>query len=416
VLMTYVYIGSVVDPVAHLRGLPVSVVNEDTGAQVGGSRLDFGALVQKGLARSPRVSMQLSLKAQDRSAATSRMDRGGAYATLVIPRGFTASLLALTGSRAAAGASAGKPTIELLTNRRAGPVGVQLATEVLQPAVGVASRRIGTRLVAAVRSARSASAAPEPVLADPLSFVATEYRPLPAHSALGMSAFYIALLTTMCGLIGATIANTTVDVALGYATTDMGPHWRQRQPLPVSRWQTLMTKWGMALVLTALLTGLMLIVAVAVLRMDAPHTSELWLYSWLGAAFVAAGTLAIFAGLGSQGQLLALLLFVYLGLASAGGTVPLQALPGALKLIGHVEPLRQIVAGDRSILYFGAAGSAGLTRGAITAAMGLLFWLAIGTLVVRWYDGKGLQRMHPDARGAHPGPASALSVVSDGAK
>ena len=32
VLMTVFYIGSVVDPVSHLRGLPVSIVDEDAGA------------------------------------------------------------------------------------------------------------------------------------------------------------------------------------------------------------------------------------------------------------------------------------------------------------------------------------------------------------------------------------------------
>jgi hypothetical protein len=104
----------------------------------------------------------------------------------------------------------------------------------------------------------------------------------------------------------------------------------------------------------------------------------------------------LFAILGTQGQLLALLLFVYLGLASAGGTVPIQALPGALKLVSQIEPLRQILAGTRSILYFNASGDAGLTRGVVAATGGLIFWLALGALVVRWYDRKGLHRLQPD--------------------
>lgn len=95
-------------------------------------------------------------------------------------------------------------------------------------------------------------------------------------------------------------------------------------------------------------------------------------------------------------SLVALLLFVYLGLASAGGTVPLQALPSALKLVSQIEPLRQILSGTRSILCFGAAGNAGLTRGIIAAAAGLIFWLVLGATVVRWYDRKGLHRLQPD--------------------
>lgn len=219
---------------------------------------------------------------------------------------------------------------------------------------------------------------------------------MPSHSALGLSAFYVALLTLMCGFLGATIINTSVDVATGYATIDIGPRWRQRPPLAINRWQTLLTKWFMAAPLTALLTGLMLAVAAGILSMDAPSVGYLWLFSWLAAFSVAAGTLVLFAVLGSQGQLLAMLLFVYLGLASAGGTVPLQALPGVLKLVSQIEPLRQILAADRAILYFNAAGNAGLTRGLILASAGLVFWLALGTIVVRWYDRKGLHRIRPE--------------------
>jgi hypothetical protein len=47
-------------------------------------------------------------------------------------------------------------------------------------------------------------------------------------------------------------------------------------------------------------------------------------------------------------------------------------------------------------LYFNARGGAGLTSGVVAASLGLLFWLAMGTVVVRWYDRRGLQRMPPE--------------------
>jgi hypothetical protein len=324
------------------------------------------------------------------------MDHNGAYATVVIPRDFTASLLSLTGLRLPPGTSAGKPTVELLANQRAGTVGVELASGVLEPAIAVASHRIGRQLLAATRPAPAAGSATAAVLTDPITFTSVNYRPLPSHSALGLSAFYVALLTLIFGFLAATIINVTVDAATGYATSEVGPRWRQLAPLPINRWQTLLTKWAMALPITGLLTGLMLIVATGLLGMDAPNAGYLWLFTWLCAASVAAGTLVLLAILGTQGQLLALLLFVYLGLASAGGTVPVQALPGALKLASQIEPLRQILSGTRSILYFNSAGNAGLTRGLVTATAGLIVWLALGTTVVRWYDRKGLQRLSPD--------------------
>jgi Protein of unknown function (DUF3533) len=396
VLITGFYIGSVVDPVAHLRGLPVSIVNEDAGATIGSRRVDFGAQLQSGLTGSRTVSRLLALTPEPISAAESRMNRNGAYATLVIPPEFTASLLALTGLHPPGSGPSGRPTTELLTNVRAGTVGVSLASGVLQPAVARASRQIGQQLLAAAHLAGTASSAPVGLLADPISLASVDYRPLPPHSALGLSAFYIALLTIMCGFIGATIINAAVDAALGYATSEVGPRWMQREPVPVNRWQTLLTKWTMSLVLTALFTGLVLAVAIGILNMDAPNAGYLWLFTWLAAASVAAGTLVLFAVLGTQGQLVALLVFVYVGLASAGGTVPVQALPGFLKLLSEIEPLRQILAGVRSILYFGAAGDAGLTRGIVTAGVGLIFWLALGATVVRWYDRKGFHRLRPD--------------------
>jgi hypothetical protein len=396
VLVTVFYVGSVVNPVGHLRGLPVSIVNEDAGASVGPRHVDLGAQLQSGLTSSRTVSTLLSLTPERLQAAESRMDQNGAYATVVILPDFTGSLLSLTGLRVPAGASAGKPTVQLLANQRAGTVGVELADGVLAPAIAAASQRIGHQLLAAARPAPPAGSATAAVLADPITFTSVDYRPLPSHSALGLSAFYIALLALMCGFLAATIINATVDAATGYATTDIGPKWRQRAPLPINRWHTLLTKWAMALAIAGLLTGLVLIVAAGVLGMDAPDAGYLWLFTWLCAASVAAGTLVLFAILGTQGQLLALILFVYLGLASAGGTVPLQALPSSLKLVSEIEPLRQILSGTRSILYFGAAGNAGLTRGIIAATAGLLFWLVLGAMVVRWYDRKGLYRLQPD--------------------
>jgi YhgE/Pip-like protein len=396
VLMTVFYIGSVVNPIRHLRGLPVSVVNDDAGATIGSRHVDFGAQLETGLTRSHTVSTLLALTPETLSAARDQMDRNGAYATLVIPAGFTRSLLSLAGLRLPTGAGATKPTVQLLANKRAGTVGVGLAAGVLEPAIGHASRLIGRQLLTGARPSPLAGSATAAVLADPITFSTRDYRPLPPDSALGLSAFYIALLTLMCGFIAATIINAAVDAAAGYATTDIGPIWHQRAPLPINRWQTLLTKLTMALPVTGLLTGLVLLTAVGLLGMNAPHVVGLWLFTWLAAVSVAAGTLVLFAALGTQGQLIALLLFVYLGLASAGGTVPIQALPSPLKLVSQIEPLRQILSGTRAILYFGAAGNAGLTRGIVTAAAGLIFWLALGATVVKWYDRKGFHRIQPD--------------------
>jgi YhgE/Pip-like protein len=401
-IMSWLYISAAVNPVAHLRGLPVAIVNEDRGATVGARHLDLGQQVQAGLLGSPAVSGRLGLVVSSLPAAEQSMDSDDLYAMVVIPPDFTASLVTASGlsgagatGAGATGAAPAVPRTQILTSQRAGTTGVSLATGILQPALAAASRQIGQHLAASV-PASAQTPATKVFLANPVTVTTAQYRPLPANAALGLSAFYIALLTMMCGFLGAIIVNNAVDSALGYSTNEIGPRFRQRQPVPISRWQTLLIKWAIAAPLTGVLTAVMLAIAAGALGMDAPHLPLLWLFTWLCAASVGIGTIVLFAVAGTFGQLIAILLFVYAGLASAGGTVPIQALPGFLRWLANVEPLRQILSGTRSIMYFDAQADAGLTRGVAFAAIGLLCWLVLGTAVVRWYDRKRLYRIHPD--------------------
>jgi YhgE/Pip-like protein len=395
--MSALYIASATDPLAHLSGLPVAVVDQDRGAAAGTQQLQIGQQIEAGLLAAPAVTDRLHLEAMTLPQAEQAMDRDGLYATLVIPPGFTANLLTATGLAATGerpGIAAAAPQVEIFINQRAGTVGTSLATGILQPALAVASRQIGRHLAPLV-PAGSQAPATRLLLADPVAVTTEPYRPLPDNAGLGLTAFYIALLTLMCGFIGGAIVNSVVDSALGYATTDLGPRWRQRQPLPISRWQTLLIKWGIIAVLTAVLTAVMLLVAWGV-GMDMPYPWLLWVFAWLCAVSVGVGTIALFAMAGNYGQLIGLLIFVYAGLASAGGTVPIEALPGFLRSLSYVEPLRQVLEGTRSILYFNAQGVAGLTRGTVAAASGLVFWLVVGAVVVRSYDRRGLYRLRPE--------------------
>ncbi len=356
-LMTTLYLGSAVDPIDHMHGLPVSLVEKDRG--------ELGTGMEKALLGSPEVSDKLAIHVESLAAAEDRMDRGASYATLVVPRGLT---------RTAASGGDAVPTVDLLSNQRAGTTGASLASGVLTPAVKAFSGAVKV----------------------PVVVEATQYRPLPTKAALGLSAFYTSLLILMSGFIGATIINSFLDGVLGFAPTEIGPKWMMARPTLISRRQTLLAKWVMAVVLTGILVAVFLFVAVVLLGMDAPSPLLLWLYGWFGAATVAIGTLALFAVLGTPGQLVGLLLFVYLGLASAGGTVPLQALPGFFAAISHADPLRQILGGVRSILYLEARADAGLAEGAIATAIGLLFWLGFGAFFTRRYDKAGRDRLDPE--------------------
>ena len=404
--MALFYIGSVVNPTGHLSGLPVVLVNEDNGVATPAGHVNVGAQVASDLLHASAVTSRLSLDSESLAAGEAQLNRGGAYAAIVIPAGFTSSLLSAYGltsgaagtAGTAAGTSAGsaaQPTIRLLTNPRAGSIGVSLATGVAQPALSQVSAGIGRQLSAeAAKLGRTPS--PRIDAASPVTVTTSEFNPLPPSSALGLSAFYISLLSILCGFMGGVVVNQSVDAALGYGTTEIGPRWRQRMPLNISRWQTLLTKWAVAGVGVPILTGILLLVSIGLLGMNAPAVWELWLFTTLAGLAIAVGTLALFALLGSPGQLLAMLLFIYLSLASSGGTIPVQALPSFFRFVANFEPLRQVLYGVRSILYFNAQADAGLTHGIVLTAIGLVFWVIVGVAATTWYDRRGLHRLRPE--------------------
>lgn len=391
-LMTLIYFGSVVDPVSHLSGLPVLIVNQDRGVTESGQHVDIGTKVVAGLTGTPAVSSRLDLTSVTWEQAKARMDKGADYATVVIPADFTASLLSLAGLGPS---ETSTPTITVSANQRLGSIGTGLATGVLQPALEGISRKIGANLLQ-LSAASHPSAGTKARLVNPVTQSDVVYRPLPPHSALGLSAFYVSLLSLMCGFLGATIVNSSVDSALGYATTEIGPKWNQRRPVSITRWQTLLAKWGMAVVLAPILCALMVLGAVGILNMDAPDPVTLWLFASFAAICVAVGTMVLFATLGTLGQLVALLVFVYLALASSGGTVPLQALSTFFRFAARFEPLRQIVDGNRALLYFDGRLDAGLGRSLIVIGAELVLWVIIGAAVTIWYDRRKLHRMSPE--------------------
>jgi uncharacterized phage infection (PIP) family protein YhgE len=195
--------------------------------------------------------------------------------------------------------------------------------------------------------------------------------------------------------------------------------------MSMTRRQTLLAKWAVVSVIAPVLDAVMLTVAVGALRMNAPHVLVLWLFTSFAAIVVGLGTLVLFALFGSMGQLVGMLVFLYLSLASSGGTVPIQALPEPLKWAAEIEPLRQVLGGVRAIMYFDVSGAAGLTRGLVMTSIGLVFWLLAGIGVTRLYDRRGLARISPKTlayvdqaiagvqrNGATPAPAAASAPIT----
>ncbi|MFI6333579.1 YhgE/Pip domain-containing protein [Streptomyces sp. NPDC050535] len=386
-LLSLLYMGGIVNPNRSLHDLPIGIVNADRGEPLSGQQENLGTTLTRSVTEgtSGTVDWHRLTSAQARDELAS----GKIYGALVVPAGFTDSVAALTTADART-----RPTITVLTNPGMGSFGSSLASRITQQAAQQASLNIGKELVAAPATARAGSTE-RLLLADPVGVTIKVGHPIGQNTGLGLTAFYYTLLLVLAGFMGANIIGTGVDSGLGYADTEIGP-WHTRRPtVPISRTQTLLLKMAMTAGLTVLTTTLIMVATVAILGMDASHLPLLWIYSYCASLAVGLGVQAINAAFGGIGQLVAMFVFIVLGLPSSGATVPLQAVPGFYRFLSVFEPMRQLSDGVRAILFFDARADAGLTRAWLMIVVGSAVALLFGFAMTRYYDRRGLHRLTP---------------------
>ncbi|WP_328785299.1 SNG1 family protein [Streptomyces canus] len=391
-LFTVFYVGANIDPVDHMKNLPVGLVNADKGAAVGGKQVNLGAQISESITKSTVSGDKIDWKVMDEKQLTEDLGKGKLYGALVIPADFTSSTVALTG--AATTATPARPTLTVLTNQSAGSVGSGLARTATTQAAESASLQVGNELTAQGGSgAAKLPAAARVLLADPAAVTVKDGHPLDSHSGLGLTAFYYALVLVVCGMLSANVISGQVDHALGYTHNDMGPLRLHRPLIRATRVQTLAISSTLMAGLSLLMGTLVMAGAVGLMGMDASHLPLLWLYSVCAIAVTGIGALTLLAVFGTPGMLVVALVFIGMAVPTANATTPLQALPGFYRFLAEFEPLRQITGGIRSILYYDAQADAGLTRGWLMMAVGLAAAAFFGFGVTGWYDRKGLHRI-----------------------
>ncbi|WNI26598.1 DUF3533 domain-containing protein [Streptomyces sp. ITFR-16] len=387
-VLSLLYMGGILTPARSLDQLPIALVNADTGAPLPGQRENLGTQVSAAVVAST-PGKQVRWHRVSRAEAQQKLAAGKVFGALEIPGDFTASVGRLTTARATV-----RPTMTVLTNPGAGSLGSSLAAQIAQKAAQQSSLSIGKQLTKSATAA-GANATTRLLLTDPVAVSTRVGHPIGEHTGLGLSAFYYTLLLVLAGFLSANIVHTGVDTSLGYADTEIGP-WHTRRPtLPIDRTQTLLLKMVMTAGLTVLTTTALMVATITVLGMDAPHVVQLWLFSYCACLAVGLGVQAINAAFGSVGQLVAMFVFIALALPSSGATVPLEAVPSFYRFLAAFEPMRQLAAGVRAILYFDAQADAGLTRGWIMVAIGFVAALVFGFAMTRYYDRKGLDRLVP---------------------
>jgi YhgE/Pip-like protein len=379
------YLGGILNPITNLRHFPIAVVNEDAGP--------FGAQIADGLT-SALDKNKFDVRVVSHDEAQRLLDTAHAYGELVIPPTFSSSLREF-GASAVTTTQANRPSVTVSTNPRAGTLGSSIAGQTLTQAMAVANGKVGQRLtaeVAAETGGAQLTGASALGLANPIDVKSVVYNPLPNGTGNGLSAFYYALLLLLAGFTGSVVVSTLVDALLGYVPAEWGPVYRFAEQVKISRFQTLAVKWAI-MGLLALLTSAMYLAIAHGLGMPIPLGWQLWLYGVFAIAAVGVTSSSILSVLGSMGMLVSMLIFVVLGLPSAGATVPLEATPPFFRWLSEFEPMHQVFLGVRSLLYLGGRADAGLAQALWMTAVGLVTGLLLGGIVTRQYDRKGFHRI-----------------------
>jgi YhgE/Pip-like protein len=379
------YLGGILNPVTNLRHFPIAVVNEDAGT-AGGQIVD-GLIA--GLDKN-----KFDLRVVSHDEAKQLLDRAQAYGELLIPPTFSSNLHDF-GASAVLPGHADRPSVTISTNPRAGTLASGIANQTLSQAMAVVNSKVGQQLTQAVADqsdGATLTGASQSGLASPIDIKSTVYNPLPNGTGNGLSAFYYALLLLLAGFTGSIVVSTLVDSLLGYVPAEWGPVYRFAEKANISRFRTLLVKWGMMVVLALLTSGVYLAIAHG-LGMPITLGWKTWAYGVFAIIAVGVTSSSLIAVLGSMGLLFSMLVFVILGLPSAGATVPLEAVPPLFRWLAEFEPMHQVFLGVRSLLYFNGAPEAGLSQALLMTAIGLLIGLLVGGVTTRIYDRSGFHRI-----------------------
>ncbi|MFD6455157.1 DUF3533 domain-containing protein [Nocardia sp. NPDC055165] len=392
-LLGTMYLGYTADPEKHLHDFPIALVNQDVGDTVGGKPANIGAQITSALSENIPAD-KIDLRPLGINEAQQQLQNGEVYGAIVIPGDFT-KRVAILGAASIVPGQVEQPIISVLTNPRAGTLAAQIMNTVADQAMTQVNSTVGTQLAEQVRTAAGAtplSGAAQLQLAEPIDVVVTAYHPLPEGTGQGLAAFFYTLVLLIVGFSGAMMINSLVDASLGYVPAEYGPWHKATTPAPISRWRTLLIKWGIAAISAPLASGVFLGVG-TLLNMAIERPLMLFLYGTLAIAAIAVTALSVMAAFGTAGLMINLIVFVVLGIPSSSGTIPLEATPRWIADMATFEPMHQIYLAVRAILFFDGHLEAGMAQGLWMTCAGLAIGLIVGAVATNTYDLRGMLRL-----------------------
>ncbi|MFE9320676.1 YhgE/Pip domain-containing protein [Nocardia sp. NPDC052278] len=377
-----IYLGGTLNPVGNLRDLPIGIVVEPQTSTAIDAAEQVSAAIQKGVNHD-----EIQLVPMTAEAEKDQITGGKISGAIRIPANFNAEIANLVSGTEGAPAHA---VVHLDTNPAAGAMSVSLFTGKLTPVVSAVNTKFGSLLPQHATTTAAATA-----LATPFSIATAPLVPLASHTGLGTSAFYYAMVLVLLGFVGASAIHPIVDSAAGFQPSEFGPKVQRRNYIHLPRLHMLLVKWGVMIAAAPLSAAFVQLVAGWGLDMPIPAPLELYLFSTTTVAAVGIGALSVFAVFGAVGPIINMFFFVAMSMTSSAGTVPLEATPPFFRAIATFEPMRPIVAGLRSILYYDSSPLSDLPSAWIRVIIGGCVGAAIGLTVTYLYDRNPAFSRHP---------------------
>jgi YhgE/Pip-like protein len=235
--------------------------------------------------------------------------------------------------------------IEILTNQSAGQSVSTLAQNITTGIVAAVSRATSKRLASAADE-QGAQLTPEVAAAigDPVRADITDAQPVGPDSGNGQSPFFLGFLANISGLIG--------GATLFFLVRGSAKRLRVQglRPSEMGMWTVRLL---LALVFALLIAGAELWVAFGLLGVE-HEASATQVYLFLALVMWAAVSVTMLFAVvfGPAGIGIVAVLNVILGLVSSGGLAPLEALPPFYQDYANWLPLRYVIDGLRSLLFY----------------------------------------------------------------
>ena len=246
--------------------------------------------------------------------------------------------------------------IEVFTNPSAGqavatPV-QNISTGIVNGVSGATSERLSS---AAAEQGAQLSPEVAAVIGDPVRADVAEAQPVGPDSGNGQSPFSLAFLVNLSGLIG----GAAIFFLVGGAAERLEA--RGLRPSRTGLWTVRLL---LGFVYGALVAGAELWVAFGLLGVEhEASTAQVYLFAALATTAAASVTMLLAVAFGPAGIGISAVLNVILGLVSSGGLAPLEALPPFYQAYADWLPLRYVIDGLRSLLFYDGALDAARLEG-----------------------------------------------------